>query len=236
MTSEKVSPRTAFDWAIYVDATLAGLAILIPIPLLDVFAEWLFKRRIPQAVARRNGRRLDRYTVYYLQNEPFSCTGCLLWPFTLVLLFLKRLYRTILYFLTVKEATDKLSLYWHRAFLIDFMVRRGDLDNDKMAKVAALAMHDVLDKLTTSPLQQLAVQVIGGMHHIGRTVWQWRRQEQEDDDLQNARLEMSNAWERFTVYLEDVAEQYVKAFDHFQAAHLAERIAADFSASPEKTD
>jgi hypothetical protein len=189
-----------------------------------VFIEWLFRRRIPQAVARRNGRRLDAYTVHYLNNEPFSCLTCLFWPIALILIFLKQLYRTILYFLTIKEATDKLSLYWHRAFLIDFMVRRGDLDDEKTAKLASQAMHDVLDNLTISPLQQLAVQVIGGMHHILRTIWHWRRH-REDDNLKNARLEMAQAWDRFTIYLEEVATRYEDTFARFQAAQVTEPIA-----------
>lgn len=224
MSSETVSPRTTFDWAIYADATLAGLAILIPIPLLDVFVEWLFKRRIPQAVARRNGRRLDPYTVYHLNNELFSCLGCLLWPIALLLLFLKRLFRTILYFLTIKEASDKLSLYWHRAFLIDYMVRRGDLDNEHSAKIAAAALRELLNNLTTSPLHQLAQQVIGSMHHIFRTIWRWRRQKREDADLKKARLEMAMGWDRFQEYLETVGAQYVQIFDRLQAAHLAAQI------------
>lgn len=224
MKSTTVKPLTTFDWAIYVDATLAGLAILVPIPLLDVFLEWLFKRRIPGAVAKRNGRELSRYTIHYLNSQPFSCVGCLLLPFSLVLLLLKRIYRTILYFLTVKEASDKLSLYWHRAFLIDFMVRRGDLDNEKTAKVAALAMHDVLDRLTTSPLHALAKQVIGSMHHSLRTIWRWRRRHEKDADLQNAQQAMEISWERFTTYFEEVGQQYVSTFERFQTAQVADTI------------
>jgi len=230
MMPKKVQPRLKFDWAIYADATLAGLAILIPVPLLDVFVEWLFKRRIPQAVAKRNGRQLDRYVVHYLNSKPFSCLGCLLWPITLTLLFLKRLYRTILYFLTVKEASDKLSLYWHRAFLIDFMVRRGDLDNEQTAKTAALAMYDVLSKLTTSPLNQLAKQVIAGMHHILRTIWRWRRRKEADDDLKTAQQEMSNAWDRFAQYLQDIADQYAATFERFQKAQVADTIVLNSAA------
>ncbi len=224
MKPDPIQPRTSFDWAIYADATLAGLALLIPIPLLDVFLEWLFKRRIPRSVAKRNGRELDPYTNHYLNSQPFSCVGCLLWPFTLTLLFLKRLYRTIFYFLTIKEASDKLSLYWHRAFLIDFIVRRGDADEEKTAKVAALAMVDVLGKRTTSPLNTLAKQVIGSTHHALRTIWRWRRRHQADDDLQTARNEMAQGWERFASYLEEVAADYVTTFDRFQAAQVADTV------------
>ena len=105
-----VQPVPKFDWAVYADATFAGLAILIPIPLLDVFVEWLFRRRMPQAIAKRNGRKLSRPIVFHLNNRPGKWWGCFLWPIALTLLLLKRLFRTILYFLTIKEATDNLSL------------------------------------------------------------------------------------------------------------------------------
>ena len=164
-----------FEWAIYVDATLAGLAILIPLPLVDVLFEWIFKRRMPQAIAKRNGRTLTPETVRQLNRGQFSCLGCLLWPLELVWLLLKRTYRTILYFLTVKEATDKLSYYWHRAYLLDKMMERGDLDNLESAALAAQALHQVLESITTSPLTQLAQEVIGNVRHILRSSWRWLR-------------------------------------------------------------
>jgi hypothetical protein len=224
MTDDKKSAITEFDWAIYVDATLAGISILIPVPLVDVFFEWFFKRRMPAAIAKRNGRTFSRTTRSYLNAEPFSLVGCLFWPVSLLLLLLKRIYRTILYFLTVKEASDKLSLYWHRAFLIDLMIRRGDLDNPESAKVAALAMHDILSKITTSPLHQLSLRVVHNMHHVLRTIWYWRRRGKADADLQQLRKEMEISWERFATYLDEVGKQYAHTYDRFMAANVAQTI------------
>jgi len=96
MSEEPTLRDEKFDWAIYADATLAGLAILIPIPLLDLLFEWIFKRRMPQAIAKRNGRTLSPETIRQLNRSSFSCLGCLLWPLELVWLLLKRTYRTIL--------------------------------------------------------------------------------------------------------------------------------------------
>lgn len=222
-----VEPRTAFDWLLYVDATLAGLSILFPIPLVDVFLEWLFKRRIPQAVARRNGRKLDPETLRLFRQEPWSCAGCLLAPVALVVLFLKRLYRTLLYFLTVKEASDKLSHYWHQAFLIDFMVRRGDLDNAEKARPAIEAMRLVLAQHETSPLNRLALQIVQGMRHVLRSIWRWRRRGQEDAALQQAHQEMEGNWGRFATYLREVAANYEQALAEAQAAHALARQQAE---------
>lgn len=214
-----VQPRTTFDWLLYVDATLAGLAILFPIPLVDVFLEWLFKRRIPQAVARRNDRKLDPETLQLFRQEPWSCTGCLLAPVALVILFLKRLYRTLLYFLTVKEASDKLSHYWHQAFLIDFMVRRGDLDNADEARPAIEAMRLVLAQHETSPLNRLALQIVQGMRHVLRSIWRWRRRGQKDEALQQAHQEIEENWGRFESYLREVASQYEQTLAEVQATY-----------------
>ncbi len=209
-----------FDWAVYADATFAGLAILIPIPLVDVLVVWLFKRRMPQAIAKRNGRKLPRAIVYHLNNTPFRWWGCLLWPVALTFLLLKRLFRTILYFLTIKEASDDLSYYWHKAFLIDFMMRRGDLDNEQSAKIAAAAMFNVLDEITTSPLTKLAQQVVAGMNHVLATTLRWIRRKQEDNQLRQTRKEMASAWDSFSDYFAEVAAHYVNIYQKLEADML----------------
>lgn len=222
MTSDgRRAPSTKFDWAIYADATLAGLAILIPIPLVDAFFEWLFRRRMPQAIAIRNGRRLNREIVVLLNNQPISCWGCFFWPFALVLLFLKRLYRTILYFLTIKEASDKLSYYWHKAFLINYMLQRGDLDDTRIARVAAQAMFEVLDGITTSPLLKLAQEIVSGSHHVARMAWHWRRR-QDDPALQQTKAAMAVTWNSYAQYFQLLADQYVAAFERKQAEAMGQ--------------
>ncbi|MBK8900636.1 MAG: hypothetical protein IPM53_05615 [Anaerolineaceae bacterium] len=227
MTSEKPVRDEKFEWPIYVDATLAGLAVLIPIPLLDVLFEWLFKRRMPQAIARRNGRTLSPETVSQLNRSQFSCMGCLLWPLELVWLLLKRTFRTILYFLTIKDATDNLSYYWHRAFLLDLMMKRGDLENRADAPLAAEALHQVLDSLTTSPLTQLAQQVVANVRHILRSSWRWLRRKQEDEMMANTRTQMANAWRDLSGYFDQVASRYEQQLEQLHIARLQNSLVVD---------
>lgn len=224
MKDETTVRDEKFDWAIYVDATLAGLAILIPIPLLDLLFEWIFKRRMPQAIARRNGRTLSKNTVRQLNQGEFSCLGCLLWPLELVWLLLKRTYRTILYFLTVKDATDKLSYYWHRAYLLDYMMQRGYLEGEEEASLAARALHQILDNLTTSPLTQLAQQVVATMRHSLRTIWRWLRRKQEDEVMANTRNQMANAWRDLSSYFAQVQGAYEQQLEQLQIARLEENL------------
>ena len=241
MSEETTIRDEKFEWAIYVDATLAGLAILIPIPLLDLFFEWIFKRRMPQAIAKRNGRTLSSETVRQLNRSNWSCLGCLLWPLELVWLLLKRTYRTILYFLTVKEATDKLSYYWHRAYLLDKMMERGDLVTQEEAVLAAQALHQVLESVTTSPLTQLAKEVVANVRHILRSSWRWLRRKQEDEMMAKTRSQMATAWRDLSGYFEQVAAQYETRLEQLQIAHVQENLvvadaAADVSSSTNPPD
>lgn len=234
--SETTIPDEKFDWAIYVDATLAGLAILIPIPLLDVLFEWIFKRRMPQAIAKRNGRTLSSETVRQLNRSNFTCLGCLLWPLELVWLLLKRTYRTILYFLTIKDATDKLSYYWHRAYLLDKMMARGDLATEEEATLAAQALHQVLESVTTSPLTQLAKEVVANVQHSLRSSWRWLRRKQEDEMMARTRSQMATAWRDLSGYFEQVGGQYETRLEQLHIAHLQENLvvtdAANTAVSP----
>jgi hypothetical protein len=206
-----VSPRVSFDWPIYADATLAGLSTLIPLPLVDLFFEWLFRRRMPGAIARRNGRQLQPQVVQRLNRGRFGCwPGCFMWPVTLLIQFIKRLYRTVLYFLTVKAAADNLSYYWHRAFLLDYMIRRGDLDDAAQAELATAALEQVLARTVASPVTQLAQQIVGGMSHALRAAWRWLRR-REDEDVTAVRETMARSWSDIGGYLEQTAQAYETA-------------------------
>ncbi len=205
--------RTKFDWLIYADATFAGLSLLIPIPLLDVAFAWFFRRRMIGTIAKRNGRSLPQPVMRQVNRYPDTWwRSCLTAPFALLLLFLKRLSRKLLYFLTVKEATDELSYYWHRAFLLDHMVRRGDLDKPETAVAALQAMNDVLAQHPTSPLQQLAAQILTGVSHVLRTAIRWVRRGQEDEVVQDTRATMAASWSDFADYFTSVAQEYEKLY------------------------
>ncbi|MCP5094248.1 MAG: hypothetical protein GY943_01715 [Chloroflexi bacterium] len=221
--TEPTKPRTKFDWAIYADATFAGLSVLIPVPLVDLLFETIFKRRMARTIVKRNGRILDKAINREFNKWRFGCwPGCLVWPVMLVLEFLKRLYRTVLYFLTVKSASDRLSYYWHRAFLLDYMTRRGDLDDLGKGHMAVEALEQVLGEITTSPLIQLAQQIIGGVSHIFSTLWGWIRRKKEDEVVTGTREQMERSWADFGAYFEEVALQYDLKYAEIEAVRMGE--------------
>jgi hypothetical protein len=213
-------PQTSFDWALYADATFAGLSPLIPIPLLDLAFEWFFKRRMLGSLARRRGRQLQP-AVYQVMNRGQGCAdGCLLWPIKLIFVLLKRISRKLLYFLTIKEATDQLSHYWHRAFLLDYMLALGHMDDAESAEVARLALDKVLDTPDTSPLHQFAQQIAQNTRHVWKTL-RGARKGEEDEEIAEKKSRMAQVWADFTEYLQGVAVRYEQLYVELAAAREA---------------
>jgi hypothetical protein len=203
-------PQTDFDWAIYANATCAGLAALIPIPIIDWLFEEFFRRQMPVTIARRRDRKLSGEVIGQL-NRNLSGRSyfmtCLLLPFTIIIWLITKISRKILYVLTIKEATDKISQYWHQAFLMDYMLQQGHLDSIESTKQAQKAMGQVMDTITISPFNQLANQIISGSHHIYRSLRSFR-QGDEDETMQQAKSEMSQHWVNYERYLRTLAVLY----------------------------
>ncbi len=202
----------------YADATLAGLSVLIPIPFLDTLFERFFRRRMPTAIARSRGRVLPAPIEAALRPTSRNVVrACLTLPLTLTIGLVQRLSRKLLYFLTIKEASDALSQYWHRAFLLDYMLAAGHLDTVASAHLAAQAMEQVL-ATTSSPLAQLARQVIAQTRHIWQTV-RGARRGQEDDVIAQTRAQMEQRWGDFAGYFEAVAARYEHHYRELQTQH-----------------
>jgi hypothetical protein len=200
-----------FDWLTYADATFAGLSILIPIPLLDMAFEWYFRQRIGPVIARRNGRPLHSAVIQQLNKGEGCAEGCATLPFKLIFELFKRLSRKILYFLTVKEATDQLSYYWHRAFLLDYIIERGYLSDPAQSQTAVDALNAVLKQEHKGPLEQLAGSVVGNVSHIFKTLRRARGGE-EDEVVQDARARMARRWGDFSGYFEELTAEYERVY------------------------
>ena len=205
-------PRTAFEWAIYADATFAGLSTLIPIIGVDWLFEQIFRRRMPQSIAEYRNHKLLPFAKDHLNKSDAGCLKTLLMlPLILTIGLLKKLSRKILYFLTIKEAIDQINYYWHRAFLIDYMLSVGHLDNEESTRIARIAMDEVLEESVVSPLLQLAEQVVKRTRHIFRTL-RGARKGTEDDVVAQKKSLMIERWGEFEAYFETIAARYDQAF------------------------
>jgi hypothetical protein len=223
MTPETAAPRTEFDWAIYADATFAGLSFLIPIPLLDLAFERWFRRRMPRTIARRRDCHLKPQVIRELNRSRSDILrSCLMWPFFLAFEFVKRLSKKLLYFLAIKETTDQLSYYWHRAFLIDHMLRIECLNSEEEARVAVMALDQVLEDVDTRPLSQLARQIVARVSHVFRTLRRARRG-QEDEVVAETKSLMAQTWDNFGEYLAALAVRYEQTYFAIVAQQRATR-------------
>ncbi len=209
-------PETTFHWAIYADATAAGLSALIPVPGVDWLFEQFFRRRMPGSIAGRRRQSLAPQIIKTLnRGETNWLKSCLLLPFQGLYWLLKKISRKILYFLTVKEAVDQVSFYWHQAFLIDYMLLEGHLESEATTAAARRAMERVLRDIHRSPLRHLAWELVENTRHLGRSflraLWRFRRGRDETLFEEKKSL-LSRHWAEFTEYFENLATLYDQAY------------------------
>lgn len=204
-------PRTRFEWPVYADATLAGLSVLIPVPFVDDAFESYFRKRMPERIARARGRELPEGVEAELtRGDGGWLASCLMLPVTLTVGLLKRLSRKLLYFLTVKKATDRLSHYWSRAFLLDHMLSSGHLETPQSARIARRAMERVL-AASSGPMRRLANQVVRGTRDVGEMLRRARRGE-EDDALRQTKGDIEERWSDAAGDLKTLAARYDEVY------------------------
>jgi hypothetical protein len=159
--------HTEFDWRIYADGTAAGLTVLIPIPIVDLAFESTFRRRMPMAIARTRGRTIrtvDRIRLGRGHGRLLSLQGCLAIPLAAGRYLLRRMWRKLIIVFAIADAASQVSEYWHRAYLMDHMVRSGHLDPEADTAWAAAVFQRVLREADTSPLVGVARQVVMASH------------------------------------------------------------------------
>jgi len=203
------APRPPFDWRVFADATCAGLTPLVPLPLVDVALENVFRRRLPASICRARGVTPAPGAVAALgQGLPWlSARGCLMVPLALILYLLKRLSRKLLYFLAVREAANTLSAYWHRAFLLDHLARSGRLSGDGFGVEVRRAFEAVLEEAPTGALTHIARQVVRGSRHVVRSLWRARRRGADEAFPQEAAL-LSHQWAGIAEHLEGLVARF----------------------------
>jgi hypothetical protein len=146
--------------------------------LVDSAFEVVFRRRIPGTIARARRsevapevrRRLGRVV-----DSSLSLQGCFKLFFAAVRYVVRKIWRKVIYIFTIKDAATALSEYWHRAYLIDHMVRAGHLEAGVDTDLAVRVFERTLREADTSPLMGLARQTVANAHHILRILARARR-------------------------------------------------------------
>jgi hypothetical protein len=169
---------TTYDWRVYADATCAGMSVLIPLPLVDLVFESIFRRRMPGSIAKARDLSIEPATKVALARPlsgPLSLAGCLAIPIKIGRYILRRLWRKIIYVFAVADATAALTEYWHRAYLIDHMTRAGHLAREADTGLAVRVFRQVMDEIDPSPLTGLARQTMASVQHVLRLLVRARR-------------------------------------------------------------
>jgi hypothetical protein len=200
----------------YADATFAGLSVLVPLPLLDWMLEQFFRRRMVRTITRRYGRVLSPEVHAELLTGQRSCVASCIGLFISGTIgLIKRVSRKLLYFLTVKDASDQLSFYWQRAFLLRHMLEAGHLESPATARLARQAMEQVLER-SSSPLRGLAQQVVAGARRVLSTLLRARRG-RENDVVRQTEARMRGDWDSFAAYLTNLASHYDQTYHEMLA-------------------
>jgi hypothetical protein len=186
--------------------------VLLPIPFLDDAVERHFRRRMPAAIAQANQQRLDPAIIDILnRGERGFFASTVLYVLKIPLKLIVRLSRKIFYVLTVHEATEKLSYYWQRAFLLNYMMEAGHLHSAESSEHAQQAMERTIER-TSSPLGSLArhvVRNVGSVWRVARHALRGRNKEvwSESRDM------VSREWNSYATFFERLSEQYEQ---HYQ--------------------
>jgi len=214
----------SYDWRIYSDATAAGLSALIPVPFVDLVFEAVFRRRMPSAVARVRGRELSRWDRSRLSRGDgtmLSFAGCLALPVALARYIVKKLWRKIIYVFAVTDAANQLSAYWHRAYLLDHVVRAGHLDEGADSDHAIESFRKALQDADTSPLIGVAREVIAGTHRVLRLLVRARRRGSTEDTGRLSEI-LADHWCAAERSLRGVTERYNELYSNSRSNSLRE--------------
>jgi len=129
---------------------LAGLTPLIPLPLLDMWLSTRMRRQMYRAVARERGVEVDRDTLVRLTRRRGGLLSRLLGG--VVGWIIRKIFRTILYFFTVKDVFDESADAMLRATMFERALERGWLPT--RAEDVRSAMDAVLARC--SPIERIA--------------------------------------------------------------------------------
>lgn len=218
----------SFDWIIYRDATLAGLATLLPVPYVDDAIEGRFRRQMPTSIAARRGDSLSPATVKALNERPSSwpdkVKSAIFWPLKLPQRWFIRFWRKAVYVLTIRRTVDTLAHYWRRAFLLDHMICAGYIgaqQNDRATQASAIfAFYALLEEEQSDTLTDLAVAALRTIPDLPQAVKNAAHALRTDrTESLGAAIQhyMADNWDSFAEYFDGLGQR----FDGRFAAHYA---------------
>jgi len=202
--------HTTFDWRIYAEATCAGLTALLPIPFLDLAFEAYFRRRMPATIAKVRRQELAygaRRRLGRGLGKLMSLDGCLALPLGVVRYIVKKIWRKVIYVFAIADATSLVSAYWHRAYLLDHLIKAGHLGSDVDWPRSSAVFEKVLTETDTGPLMGLARQTVASVHRVFRLLVLAKRRGAAEE-TESLSMILQSHWDAAESSLMEVAVRY----------------------------
>ncbi len=167
-TAVDTSPRW-LTRLVYHSLSSAACAI-VPIPLLDDHLVNLTRRRMTREIAADQGRELQRGELLQLSGTEGRALswGCFVGlafslTFKIVVKLIRRIFRTLLFWLLIKDAADAASRTFHEGFLV-----RAALSRQVGGNTAVLRAHvdGALRRADTGSLTHLFRGVLAGSKRL----------------------------------------------------------------------
>ncbi|MCP4895640.1 MAG: hypothetical protein GY906_01595 [bacterium] len=205
----------ALEWRVYAEATCAGLSALIPLPFVDLAFEAYFRRRMPAAVASSMGSSLPHRVERELGRVPFQFSatqGCLWLPINVTRYVLRKIWRKVIYVLTVADAVEQVGYYWHRARLLEHVLHSHRPGAEMSTEDSTyVAFHQVLRETESSPLRGAARKVVRSVRRAGSLLLKARRQGAQSS-LAKQRDLIIEDWTGVQRQLEHIVTEYERLY------------------------
>ncbi len=208
------SDHATFDWRLYADATCAGLTPLIPLPFVDLVFESYFRHRMPGAIARARQRQVEPQVLQRLGRRRLGgggLAGCLMAPVMAVKYIVKKLWRKLIYIVAMADAGTQVSECWHRAYLVDHMVKAGHLASDTDVDRAIRTFEQVLRDADTSPVRGLANQTVEATGRVLRLMVRARRLGTAEETESLGKI-LGSQWDTVESSLQAAALEYNRVY------------------------
>jgi len=124
---------------------------------------------------------------------------------------LRRIWRKLVYVFAIADAAKLTSEYWHRAYLLDHLIRAGHAGPGVDWPRSVEVFSEVLKGTDVSPLTGLARQTVSNAHRVARMLRRARRSDAASETESLSEILGSN-WDAAESSLMAVAVRYNEAY------------------------
>ena len=151
-TYASIAPKAQRE--ILVHAVLAGLTPLIPLPFVDDWARTGIQTRMVRKIARAHEKQLYESDTKILGKETGRDENLLIGTAKKLAFFpIRRIFRTALFVLILKDIVEVASRTYHVGYLLDYVIGK-DLHSTSSSEKLRIAIDDICRQADTSPVRR----------------------------------------------------------------------------------